>query len=343
MWINEKSILATADGSNYLPISEWDKSSPLLCYCGSYNEKLKKYDVYIDQVNVVDYKPFQSYKVELSDGNTVILNTNYVTELDPFFTYMNPNGGIRNRNIYSFTENSDEKESRQRDLIYKYHTGESGYIVFNELRDNLLDQIDNLKSVTEDEYHLFVRKNSRMVNNGFGNFNLLAKKEFGIGISHGKNNGKYTGLSNEEIVRLCKEYHKKNPKITNIRRILKDLLRQGFKIPQTFSPYRFGGNKVGYMNLQDIVFYDLDFKENDIFIDVEKIRQLNSEQKNSRLSFIQDNYFDYSNPIKPRRKKLQVTSIKDLGTDNFYLLNNTVAILTSACDENYNNSNGVFL
>lgn len=343
MWINESCILATADGSNFLPISKWDKSSELLCYCGKFNDKTKKYDVSISPIRVLDSKVFDSFLVTLSNGDSIILNTENVSELPSFFTYTNPNGGTRTRNIYSFVENTDEKETRQRDLIYEYHTGEKGYIIFKDFKDTNLDSFDNLKLVSESEYSEFIRRTARAVNNGFGNFNQLAKNEYGVGISHGKNNGKYTGMSNEDLVKVCKEYHKRHPKITNIRRILKDLLRQGHPIPQTFSKYRFGGNKLGYSTLKDIVMYDLPYKEIEVFIDSEKIRMLNSEEKNERLDFIQDNYFEYLPNSKPRRKNLKVMSIKKIESSRFYLLNNTVAILTSSCDSNYNNSNGVFL
>lgn len=344
MWVSENSVIAVADGENGRLISTLPSS--FLAYCGEYNDQFKKISVYIDNVNILDKQELECYKIKLSDGNYFISMTDSIDSIFPFFTYMNPNGGACIRNICSIIENSDEKYTRQREMIYSYHNNLSNdeYVIFNNYLNKFIDSIDNLKTVNYNDYKLFIRKYSRSANNGFGNFNEISKSEFGVGISSGSNNSRFTGINNEELVDLCKNYRKTNPTIFNIRKILRGLSKQGYHIPKTFSNYRFGGNKDGYKTLESIVINDLPYFENYTEIDYEIIRKLNSKEKMERLNFIKKNYFDYSKSNKPSRKILKVVNIEKLKDKKiFYLLSKKVGVINKSHDVKFNNTDGVFL
>ena len=344
MWVSENSIIAVADGENGRVLNTLPTS--FLAYCGEYNDQLKKISVYIDNVNIIDKKELDCYKLKLSDGNEIISINDSIDKLFPFFTYMNPNGGASIRNICSIIENSDEKYTRQREMIYGYHNNLSNdeYVIFDNYLNEFIDSINNLRTVDYANYKLFIRKYSRSANNGFGNFNEIAKSEFGVGISSGSNNSKFTGINNEELVELCKQYRKTHPNIFNIRKILRELSKQGYHIPKTFSPYRFGGNRDGYKTLESIVINDLPYYENYTEIDYEIIRKLNSKEKTERLNFIKRNYFDYSKSNKPSRKILKVVKIEKLKDKKiFYLLSKKIGVINKSHDDKFNNTDGVFI
>lgn len=310
-FVNNENILSLANGNNFIKASDF-KSEDLYCLNGiSFCENLG--------TEILD-----SYEITLSDGSKFISSEPYV-KIKRFYSYMKPYSRTKIRYINSYSE----IKNSQRNLMYNYkNNSRENYII--PININEKDLISNLLSVTHSEYKNFLVENSYK-KSGFFLLNQIYKEKYGVGYSYGQNNGLFTGISNLELVNLCKEEYKKNSSVKNIRELLRMLSKNGHPIPKSFSKYRFGGNKEGYTNLQNIVFNNLDYVDESTKVKndfLKELRILETQRKQYLKNFIP-----------------KVVSSKYIGTSLFHKIKSEspISIITKNEDNLYNNCTGVYL
>lgn len=309
--VHSESILATADGFNSKPVDVF-KSGDLYCLSG------------IGSCSNSGSTMNDAYKLVLDNGETLITSTPHL-KLEPFYTFVNILSGTNQRYI----DNYSKCEKTQRAMIYNHHfmTTER-HVIPIDLK--LPDSISNLKPVTYTEYVNFLKEHSHK-KSGFKFLNEVFTEQYGVTLSYGVNNGMFAGLSNTELVNLCKQYYKSNQHVKSIRSLLKIMLVAGEKVPQSFSKYRFGGDKLGYSNLQRIVFNDEQFSEStptSLPVALFKLRQFSIDRKN---------FLKYYSP--------KVISSEYIGKSLFYNIESEspIAVITKSEDSNYDNCIGVYI
>lgn len=240
-FLSEDSIVAIADGRNYAELSSIQSSAPIYSNQG------------ITEAIILGKEVLPSFLITLDNGHQFI-SYSQQPEFLPFYTYMRPFSGLSTRYINS----TYDLWKTQRFLIWNFNNEIKSHVIPKDLDADLLDSLDNLKAVSPLEYAEFINKNYRS-RSGVHYFKSKLENSNISGYSSGSSNGNFSGLTNEDLVRLCKEHFKKEPSVKTIRQLLRNMKEDGINIPESFSKYRFGGKSEGYKVLQEIVFNDLPY------------------------------------------------------------------------------------
>lgn len=311
MLLPSNSTLAIADGRNFLELNKFRSHEEVYTSSG------------VASVEVIDKIEQTGYLVELSTGQSFISATKDF-DIYPFYTYMRPFSGLSTRYINS----TYDIWKTQRFMIYNHANNSEECVIPIDLDIENLDSLSNLKAVSKSEYLSFINKQNK-ARSGIQFFNSRINSQL-TGYTAGCQNGNFSGLTNSELVDLCKKYYAENSNFKNIRQLLKKLQELGENIPKSFSKYRFGGNSYGYTVLQEIVFNDLPYTaESENLLSQVIIDEMKKDRE--RINFLK-NY-------KPK-----IMSITDIGLTEFYDVRGStdVAIILSSNDSFSFNSEGVY-
>jgi hypothetical protein len=311
--IHEDSILAAADGTNFIHVKDLN-NTPL------FTKKSITNSLCMGTMKCL------SFKVTLSDDSSFI-SCSDKPEISTFYSYSKPFSGTKIRYINT----THDINKSQRFIIYNfYNKFNNEFVIPKDLNLHNIDNISNLQGCSREEYLKFHKENSKS-SSGLCYVNNISKELYGVGYSYGTKNGSFCGLTNEELVKMCKEYHDKYPEIINIRFLLRRMQDEGIAVPKTFSKYRFGGNKTGYDTLNSIVFDGLGYVEDNPELKLDKMIEESIQKDKERKKLL-------------KTLKLTVKSVEKLSESIFYKLkvDSPVAIITSIDDSNCNNCSGIY-
>lgn len=311
-FVHHDSFLSVANGFNSIKAIDFIKQ-PLYCMSG------------ICKAIYAGTELLDSYLITLSDGSSFISFTSE-PKIQKHYSYMKPYSGTKIRYI----DNYFNIKNSQRFMIYNYYNVGCGYIVPIEL--DKPDIIKNLKSVSYDEYKKFL-KNNYHKSIGFSLINKLYLDTYGVYFSQGSRNGLFSGITNSELIEICKTYKNKFPEINSVRMLLKKASEDGLPIPKSFSKYRFGGNKTGYDTLQSIVYNGLEYSEQEL-----KSENIDNILKDLKLK-------DINRKTYLKNLELKIVSSEYLGKDKFIRIKseNGIGLITKFEDTDFNNVTGVYL
>lgn len=286
-FLSEDSIVAIADGRNYAELSSIQSSAPIYSNQG------------ITEVTILGKEVLPSFLITLDTGCTFI-SYSQQPEFLPFYTYMRPFSGLSTRYINT----TYDLWKTQRFLIWNFNNEIKSHVIPKDLDANILDSLNNLKAVSPEEYVKFSGTSYRS-RSGIHYFESKLSQLSGSSYTSGSNNGNFSGLTNEELVKLCKEHFKKEPSVKSIRQLLRNMKTDGINIPESFSKYRFGGKSEGYKVLQEIVFNDLPYTKDSELV-LSEVISTSVESDKLRVAYLKS----YKPTIVSVEKLKPITFIK---------------------------------
>ena len=324
-----ETLIAVADGSNFKTIEELsDYSNGVIQFPvysartakkGHWKAEIKnavaKYtatkDVYLVKLSNGDtFKCTDDHLLAKPDGTYVQAKNSVGIELESFFTVLDGR-----RRINSFTNGY----SNQYRMIWEFHNDEKPFqYEIDHIENDGGDFIDNLQLLSNNEH----TKKTGIEQTGYNNsaHRIKDKEKFKYNLSCSmsqKGNPNYSGLSNNDLIKIGNECLNRGWKITR-----PNCLKINSSFPKSFSEFRFNGK---FSNFKKAVLGEYDFVEPTL---PEKI--INEKDNKTYLS-----------------EKIHVVSIEYKGSRKVYDLsvedNNNFYIINKKFDNNADECRGILV
>lgn len=287
------------------------------------------------------FKCTPDHQLATRDGNWVAAADSLGIELKSMFTFT-PAVGSKYRHINSLS-NANAKQHR---LIWEFYNRpiEKGFVIdhISPCREKSDDRLSNLQLMPVAEH---LKKSAEEKTGADNSINRVRDRDRWVHNtsiqSTGKNNPKFTGIDNFELIELGKKVQELHPDTPfTFSKYLSIQSELGIRVPSSFSKYRFGGSFEKYRN------YVLGLEEYQG--ECEDTRQpISNNPDEARQDYI-NKYFYRSEGSMLIKSGLKVVDIKPLNEEvdvydltveehhNFY-------IITSTEDDNYDNCQGVLV
>jgi hypothetical protein len=319
------TLVAIANGDNKATIKELaEMDKPFPVYSAKINSK-GKWKAEIKTAIAFKTGTRKTIKVTLNDGTSfrctpehklAIPGGHYIQakdslniELEGFFTHKEKN--------YRLINSFSNGYSKQHRLIWEYETDDiipKGYAI-DHIESGSTDHIENLQLLTVDEHNAKTSNERRGERNPVHRIKDMKKWKQNMSNKRFlESNGRFSGITNEELINNARLLKKNGMSIT-----FENLKLLDSRSPLSFSKNRFDGN---IQNLRDIIDNVKEYVEPKR---AEKIE--NNDTPNS-----------YSNPIVVSIEEGVEEDVYDLKVEdnsNFYILVDG--------DENYMNSKGILV
>ena len=255
-----------------------------------------------------------NHRIMMKNGNYVNAENSVGKILSKFYT----SNAVKYRTINSFKNGY----SRQYRMIWEYYNGEKplGYDI-DHIDNSGGDFIQNLQLLDKTSHNSKSGLEKMGNNNPVYRIKRKSINDYNLSCSTSlENNGRFNGLSNEELIKIGKKVVKMGLPLT-----FSTCKSMDSRWPSSFSKNRFGGK------FSEFVKYVLGEKNYERKIENRKQIKINPCNKYKHL--VQD---------------VKVVSISEIGFEYVYDIcvradEHNFAIITKTCDDDYQNCSGVFV
>lgn len=271
-------------------------------------------------------------KYTFEDGSSIIIGGKFKTNFSFFYTYYNPVSTLKSRIIDSLLEyNSD---NLQRNILYNYYNPLNDLkVIYNS--HNIIDDIAYLSNYAIEEYEARMFEISKKFE-GFFLLNKECNYFYSKNFNDGESNPRFSGLSNKDLIDLCRVYlSSTGQRINTVRTLLKHLKKIDNRVPLTLGKFR-----PSIEEMYEYVFLNKPFKETkrDI-IDTELLVSSMTEERIALINYIK-RYF-YQDDQSNKRRALNITNVEEV--ESVKLVNIPKGVLLANCDlyGNYRSCSGI--
>lgn len=274
--------------------------------------KKRVIELHLSDGSVIRCTP--NHRIMMKNGNYVNAENSVGKTLSKFYT----SNVVKYRTINSFTNGY----SRQYRMIWEYYNGEKpfGYDI-DHIDNNGGDFIQNLQLLPKMNHNGKSGLEKKGNNNPVHRIKRKCVNDYNLSCSTSlENNGRFNGLSNEDLIEIGKKVVKMGLPLT-----FSTCKSMDSRWPSSFSKNRFGGK------FSEFVKYVLGEKKYERKIENRKQIKINPCNKYKHL--VQD---------------VKVVRISEIGFEYVYDIcvradEHNFAIITRTCDDDYQNCSGVFV